>query len=195
MPSTTARLFFALWPDEAMQVALAAAVAASVREAGPGSRAVPAENFHLTLAFLGAVPLLRFEALCQVAAQFAQGFDAGELPLAVTLDIVEYWRKPQILCATASETPPVAITLAERLQATLTAQGFAPDLKPFRVHVTLARKVRRVTPELQHIEPVRWSFRDLHLVESRTEPAGAAGAAHASIYSTVEKWVLDKRDR
>jgi 2'-5' RNA ligase len=186
MPSTTARLFFALWPDEAMQVALAAAVAAIVREAGPDSRAVPAKNLHLTLAFLGAVPQSRFEALSEVAAQVARTSHAGELPLRLTLDAVEHWRKPQILCATASETPHAVASLAESLGHALTAAGFAPDLKPFRPHATVGRKVRRVTGDL-HIEPVRWTFREFHLIESQTHPEGSS-------YSTLEKWALDKRD-
>jgi RNA 2',3'-cyclic 3'-phosphodiesterase len=181
----SARLFFALWPDDAMQAALANAVAAIVREAG--GRAVPATNSHLTLAFLGAVPQRRFEALRQVAAQVAYAFNSQELPIALALDTVEHWRKPQILCATASETSPPATDLAEALKHALTAGGFAPDLKPFRVHATFARKVRNVTGEL-HIKPVRWSFRDFRLIESRTAPEGSS-------YSTVEKWVLDKRDR
>jgi 2'-5' RNA ligase len=197
-----------------MQAALADAVTAIVREAKeagggthsvPGSgvrpvgsslssgersgvRSVPAKNFHLTLAFLGAVPRSRFEALSQVATQVAQAFGSrDDLPIEVTLDTVEHWRKPQILCATASETPPVAIALAEALTQALMAENFVPDLKPFRAHATFARKVRRVTRELR-IEPVRWSFRDFHLIESRT-------AHEASAYSTVEKWVLDKRLR
>ena len=200
MPSTTARLFFALWPDEPMQAALAAAVVAT--DARPHSRAVPAKNFHLTLAFLGAVPQSRFEALGQVAAQCALAFGsraaassaggtgsspgASEAPIAITLDTLEHWRKPQILCATASQPPLAAVELAESLQRSLTGEGFTPDLKPFRVHATVARKVRRVSREL-HIEPVRWSFREFHLVESQTGPEGSS-------YSTLKKWALDKCD-
>jgi len=200
MAPTTARLFFALWPDEAMQTALAAAVAAIVRDCD--GRAVPAGNFHLTLAFLGSVPHSRFEAVIEAAAQCVQSVSLNHLPIAVMLDSVEYWRKPQILCATGA-TPPAAEKLADALKSALARHGFSPDLKPFRIHATFARKVRHVTREL-HIEPVRWSFGHLHLVESETGAAGAAratthgeahAAAHASIYSTVEKWVLDKRDR
>jgi RNA 2',3'-cyclic 3'-phosphodiesterase len=179
----SARLFFALWPDDAMQSALADAVAAIVREGG--GRAVSTKNLHLTLAFLGTVPQSRFEALRRVASQVAHAFNSREI--ALTLDTVEHWRKPQILCATATETSPPATALAEALKHALIADVFAPDLKPFRVHATFARKVRNVTGEL-HIEPVRWSFRDFRLIESRTAPEGSS-------YSTVEKWVLDKRDR
>jgi 2'-5' RNA ligase len=147
---------------------------------------VPAANFHLTLAFLGSVPVSRLAEVEQVAARFVQVSKLPELPIEIALDAIEHWRKPQVLVATASDTPAAAVALAESLQRTLTDAGFSPDLKPFRVHATVARKVRRVAREL-HLEPVRWSFDSLHLVESETHPDGSA-------YRTVKKWVLDKRD-
>jgi 2'-5' RNA ligase len=69
----------------------------------------------------------------------------------------------------------------------LTADGFAPDLKPFRAHATLARKVRRVTGE-RNMPAVRWIFNDFRLIESRTAPSG-------SIYSSREIFILDARLR
>jgi 2'-5' RNA ligase len=179
-----ARLFFAFWPDEAMQAELARAISAAARGEPLDGSPVPEKNFHLTLAFLGAVPQSRFEALFDIAARSVRS--AGSGPIAITLDALEHWRKSQVLVATSRETPRAAVVLAEQLKAALVEQGFAPDLKPFRVHATVARKVRRVTREL-HIAPVRWSVDAVHLVESRTGPGGSA-------YSTVKKWVLDKRD-
>jgi 2'-5' RNA ligase len=177
----TARLFFALWPDERMQADLAAAVARALGSGEPlDGRLVPEANFHLTLAFLGSVPQSRFEVLFEVGARCAQSLQVGDAPIAITLDTLEHWRKPQVLVAT-SPAPPAAVALSETLKRALVEQGFTPDLKPFRVHATVARKVRRVSGEL-HIESVRWRFDSLHLVESRS----------GSTYSTVKKWVLDK---
>jgi 2'-5' RNA ligase len=191
-----------------MQAALADATC-TITAASDG-RAVPAANFHLTLAFLGAVPESRIAALspiaAQVAATFAQVDDLhssepqpragersnrqpGELPRApieVSLDTLEHWRKPEILCATASKPAPAAVALAEALKSALLAEGFAPDLKPFRPHATLARKVQRVSGELK-VAPVRWRFADFHLIESRTSGSGSEAA---SSYSTREKWAL-----
>jgi 2'-5' RNA ligase len=173
-------------------VAAAAAVlevqngAAAGAVSGAGVKPVSAANFHLTLAFLGSVPVSRLGEVEQVAAGFVKAFRLSELPIEIVLDAIEHWRKAQVLVATASETPADAVTLAEGLQRTLVDAGFSPDLKPFRVHATVARKVRRVAREL-HLESVRWSFDSLHLVESETHPDGSA-------YRTVKKWVLDKRD-
>jgi RNA 2',3'-cyclic 3'-phosphodiesterase len=180
----TARLFFALWPDSAMQEALANAVSSIVREAD--GRAVPQKNFHLTLAFLGSVPESRIEALRTVAEQCSRTLSPRDVPIVITLDTLDHWRKSEILCATAHSTPPAAVALSDALKRALGEAGFTPDLKPFRTHATLVRKVHRVTGDL-HIAPVRWTFRDFHLVESRTDRSGSA-------YSTREKWVLDARD-
>jgi 2'-5' RNA ligase len=182
------RLFFALWPDEAMQAALAGAVSAIVREAVEvdGGRAVPAKNFHLTLAFLGAVPLGRVDVLMNVAARCAEAFSGD--PLSITLDTVEHWRKPQVLVATSSRSVPDAIDLASALTRSLTEETFVPDLKPFHAHATFARKVRRVTRDIQMPAPVHWSFTHLHLIESRS-------GADSSAYSSVEKWALYKPGR
>jgi len=176
----TARLFFALWPDEAMQAALAASVSALVDLTN--GRAVPASNFHLTLAFLGSVALSRMASLHDIAARCAASCQTSALPLVVTLDTFEYWRRQRILCATASVTPPAAVALARTLKRALTAGGFAPDVKPFRAHATFARKVHGAEDRLQ-ATPIRWSFEHLHLVESETHTEG-------SIYRTVASWRL-----
>jgi RNA 2',3'-cyclic 3'-phosphodiesterase len=181
----TRRLFFALWPDESMQAALAEATHSIIR-AGDG-RAIPAENLHLTLAFLGSVPESRIPALSPIAAEVAATFPELAQPIAVTLDTAEYWRKPQLLCATASAPPSAAAALARALKDALVARGFAPDLKPFRVHATFARKVRRVSGDLS-LPPVAWTFVDFRLIESRT-------VGESSSYSTREKWALYARPR
>jgi len=178
----TARLFFALSPSERMQADLAEAVASALRSDEPlDGRPVPEAKFHLTLAFLGSVPRSQLELLFEVGAQCARSLEAGDAPIAVTLETLEHWRKPQVLVATSRATPPAAVVLAETLKRVLIERSFSPDLKPFRAHATVARKVRRVSEELQ-LPPVRWTFDALHLVESGS----------GSTYSTVKKWILDK---
>jgi RNA 2',3'-cyclic 3'-phosphodiesterase len=188
-PAKTARLFFALWPSPAMQSELAAAVDPAVLEAlnaGGGARRVSAANFHLTLAFLGSVPLTRLDDVKAAAARCGQSPRPEERSLDILLDGIEHWRKPQVLVVTASQTPPAAVALAERLKRSLIDRGFSPDLKPFRVHATVARKVRRVTREVR-IEPVRWRFESFHLVSSTTGPEG-------STYTPIAEWMLQDVD-
>ena len=70
-----------------MQTALADATHAITGSAD--GRAVPTANFHLTLAFLGAVPETRIAALTPIAAQVAAAFPQSHAPIDVTLDTVE----------------------------------------------------------------------------------------------------------
>ena len=72
--------------------------------------------------------------------------------------------------------------LARGLQALLTEGGFAPDLKPFRPHVTVVRKVSRPGPAGK-MDRVVWRFTELALIESRTLAEGA-------LYSVVESYAL-----
>jgi 2'-5' RNA ligase len=189
---STARLFFALWPDNFTRAAVAGAVAPIVREiTGRGeagaARPVPAANYHFTLAFLGAVPHSELERLCVVTGRCAEGYRGSGLgPISVTVDTLEHWRKPQVLVATSATTTPAAAALAERLTRDLTAAGFAPDAKPFRPHLTLARKVT-VPFAATALPPRVLTFHDFALVESQTRPAGSG-------YAVLRTFPLGNRD-
>ena len=198
-PEPARRLFFALWPDEAMRDAMAQAT----REAalGSGGRPVPAANLHVTLAFLGSVAQRRLARLREVAraaaldpavadprgragpreASSVSADRPGEA-LALAFDHLEYWRGAQLLCAAPAESPAWTAALAGRLQARLAESGFAPDLKSFRPHVTVARKIERPGP-VGRMPEVTWRFTELVLVESRTLPEGP-------LYSVAASWPL-----
>jgi len=174
------RLFFALWPLASMQQELAAAVGRSLAALDSG-RLVPVENLHLTLAFLGAVPEAALQSLEELAAASART-GARETPLEVAFDRIDYWRKAQLLCAASQHASVAAGEFAERLKRDLVAGGFAPDLKPFRPHVTVARKVPRA-PQALAMSRVAWSFSGFALIESHTRASG-------SLYSVLASWVL-----
>jgi hypothetical protein len=56
------------------------------------------------------------------------------------------------------------------------------EIKPFRAHVTLVRKVPRGTYD-RALQPVLWSFTDFALVGSRPGPDGSS-------YSILNSWPL-----
>jgi len=180
------RLFFALWPDEAMRQAMAQATRKAARASG--GRPLPAGNLHITLAFLGSVPEGRLPQLAAIARRAAALCGEAVSPateeqhIEVAFEHLEYWRAAHLLCAAPAEPPARLAALARRLQALLTEGGFAPDLKPFRPHVTVVRKVSRPGPA-GRMHPVVWRFTELALVESRTLPEGA-------LYSVVESYSL-----
>jgi RNA 2',3'-cyclic 3'-phosphodiesterase len=184
-PESTRRLFFALWPDDAQRAALAHAVRKAVRACG--GRPVPAESLHVTLAFLGSVPESRVAELRALAGAVAAHLPPPASPLALALARIEYSARAQMLWVIAGEAAqPAAVpgvqALAGALKEATAAAGFSPDLKPFRAHVTVARKVARA-PAAQPMREVEWRFDGFALIESRTDPAGA-------VYSMVESYPL-----
>jgi len=125
------RLFFALWPDETVRRALLDVEALVVPAT---ARATRAENLHLTLAFLGAVPPEQLPAVLDVAGQLRCS------PIALTLDRIEHWAAPGILCLAPSVMPKPLQALAADLESALREGGLPVDQRPYRPHVTLCRK-------------------------------------------------------
>ena len=181
------RLFFALWPNEAQRAALARATAKIARHSG--GRPVPESNLHVTLAFLGSVPESRVAELRRIATRTGEEFPRAALPLVLTLEALAHWSKPQVLTVlerqeTHAADPGPVTALAARLTTETAAAGFSPDLKPFRAHVTVARKVSRA-PRVSAMRKVEWSFDAFALVESRT-------LAEGPVYSVVESYPLGR---
>ena len=172
------RLFFALWPDDAVRTRLAG-VAGTLHLPGR-ARYVPRENYHLTLAFVGEVAKSQVGVLQQI------GSDQPGCGCTITFDSYDYWREPQVAVTVAREPPAALIELAMRLRHDLGAHAAAliahrPD-SPLRAHVTLARKVAQA-PVLPAMSAFSWSARSFALVRSDTS------GAH-SVYTVVDTWPL-----
>lgn len=177
-----ARVFFALQPSAEQGAALLADF--EFRFAEHGIAVIPPDNLHATLCFLGAVEAERLPALREAASR------VHGRKVSLRFDALEYWAKPQIVCATASPAGVVgADTLARAISDEVIAAGFSPDIKPFRAHLTLARKVRAAkAAELALPQTLQPGFvvrcENFVLMESRRGERG-------SIYSVVESWPLD----
>jgi 2'-5' RNA ligase len=175
------RLFFALQPPET--------VSAQFIETAPPlitqlqSRAAPAVNLHVTLCFVGAVESHQVDGL-RAAAAAVRG-----MPGEFNFDRLEYWEKPQVLCATPSQgESPEANALSIALRDAIVTAGFTPDIKPMRAHLTLARKICAMDAGKvswpQILSPgfvVR--FDQFVLMESSRREQG-------SVYSVIDSWPL-----
>lgn len=154
---------------------------------------MPESNLHITLAFMGSVTETRVPELSTIAARAAVASPGDAGPLAITFEGFEYWAKPQVLAVlehphdTRAEQASSVGWLARTLVTETAAAGFSPDLKPFRAHVTVARKVTRA-PRPGEMRRVLWSFDSFALIESRTLPEGP-------VYSVVESFVLGSADK
>ncbi len=162
-PARPRRLYFALWPDAALRAAIAEVALAEValaESARSGGRAIPARDWHVTLAFVGPVPAARVDHVRAAGARVVagggvQGFDR-----------VECWGRQGALVIAASATVPALARLAEALRNSLDAGGFALTGREFRPHITLAREPAVRAPPRRLPEPLAWAFEDFVLVES-----------------------------
>jgi 2'-5' RNA ligase len=158
----TARLFIALWPPPAVRTALQRC---SERWTWPaGARRVDERDLHLTLHFLGAVPRADVAALKVALALPCPAF-------TLELDRAELWHHGTAVLG-AGAVPPALEALHAALGERLRGAGLRTETRPFRAHVTLARRALHATPPAEP-PPVRWPVRTYVLVESRPSAAGA----------------------
>jgi RNA 2',3'-cyclic 3'-phosphodiesterase len=176
------RLFVALEPPDAVRRRLAAMAAELRRTAGRGAdeiRWVPAENVHLTLQFLGAVPEERVpdvEEAVRAAAAAARPLSlevrgAGGFPNA---------RRPRVVWAGVDGDVAALAALVADLGRRLAPLGFPPEGRPFSAHLTLGRaREGRGAPGIGGAlasaaasAGVPWRATEVVLFESHLSPKG-----------------------
>lgn len=164
---STKRVFFALWPDDALRAQLSDA--ANTLGSALHGRAVPAHNLHLTLRFLGPLSPDRLAAACDAAAAVRAA------PLAFVLDRFGLWDGPRVAWLGNNEVAPDLRTLVTGLTTALESAGFAAESRRFRPHVTLWRDAR-AHGRLPVAPVLAWRAREFALVESRPgQPYGIIG--------------------
>lgn len=163
------RVFFALWPTDTIRRELMRATRTAIRLSG--GRGTPAGNLHITLAFLGPVTKADLEQVLDVPPIPSPGFP-------IELDRLGYWRGSRVLWLGPTRQPAALLDLERRLWDALVAVGFERERRPYRAHVTLARKAG---PVEQAVKPVIWPVSELALVQSRP------GARH-SVYEILRVW-------
>jgi len=132
------------------------------------------ESLHVTLRFLGDVGVERLGGLLECVTKEA----AGVAPFAFGLGALLAFpsaRRPRVLAARIEPAEPLAHAAAA-VERGCVAAGFAPEVRPFRSHLTLGRVKHGRLPCIGHVEipdhdpmPVR----DAVLFQSELRPEGA----------------------
>jgi RNA 2',3'-cyclic 3'-phosphodiesterase len=163
-PAETRRLFFGLdasaqrQPLVRLQQQLALAAAPVV-----------AENLHLTLLFLGAVPDTKLPQLYQLGHQVALQHGSFEM----VLDTLGLFPQAKVAWIGASNPPTELLTLELALRTGVSALGLPLDPRPYRPHITLYRKARtRPEPDARARASISLQAREFHLYESCSSPSG-----------------------
>jgi 2'-5' RNA ligase len=176
------RLFFALWPTDAVRGQLAAAAQA---HAALG-RAIAARNLHVTVVFLGAVPAARIDDVLEIARSTQKLTFDGKFLLH--LDRMEFWRRSSLVALTATQAPPQLLRIVDGLRSGLREGGFQlQDHDRFRPHVTLVRDVAR-GPAVAAVTSVQWPVESFALIESQVAQRG-------SEYSVLDQWPLGSDEK
>jgi 2'-5' RNA ligase len=152
----TSRLFLALWPDATIRAALGRCRDAWRWDAG--ARPEPDERLHLTLHFLGAVPQRKLPDLLQ-------GLQVRSDRFSMALDSPVRWPSG-VAVLQPSAMPAALLQLHADLGNRLELLGIQVDSRPFRPHVTLARKVAVSTLPPSDACRVHWSASGFALVQS-----------------------------
>lgn len=170
------RLFFALWPDAVTRDALAS-TAREFRSVC-GGRSPPADNIHLTLAFLGSIAERRLPELCALASTIIA------TPFALDIIDVGCWRAQRLVWAAPADYPPALTALHVALAEALRRRDFPVERRAFKPHVTLLRDaVMPQAPARQLMRPLRWQVGEFVLACSESTTAGVR-------YRKLGRWPL-----
>ncbi|AIM15930.1 RNA 2',3'-cyclic phosphodiesterase [Neobacillus sp.] len=110
----------------------------------PFSRWVHYQDLHITLAFLGAAPEEKLKAAISNVKVALQGQTAFLLKIN-QLGIFGMEAAPRVFWADTEESKEL-IVIRKKVYEACEKAGFQLETRPFRPHITLARKWRKETP-------------------------------------------------
>ncbi len=166
------RLFFALLPDDNTRQALqqiSTALPLSSRQR------TLAENWHITLAFIGPV---EDELVPKI---IAMTMPVRMPTISLVFDQLAYWHKAKVLCLTCSQPELAAANLVTHLSTLLAALNIKLDTRPYCPHLTLARHIREQPTAV--FKPITWDADQFALMESVSSPDGV-------VYRPLQFWQL-----
>jgi len=159
--SSRRRLFFALVPGPAVRRQIET-VQKSLAVAG---RAAQPHQFHATLAFLG---LQKPEVIPDIQA-VAQGLNFK--PCRLRLDRIGQFRRAGVLWLGVYEVPGALEGFQHALVSALLDAGIGYDRKPWELHITLYRKMRK-WPVILDPVTIEWQVNGFELIESVSVGSG-----------------------
>jgi 2'-5' RNA ligase len=136
-------------------------------------RWVPAENYHITLAFLGDVP----SELLPLLSDITDAVAADHAPFELSLETLAWFpsaNKPRQLVALLKPSAALA-QLHKQLNSRLASVGLTLEKRRFRPHITLARAGRSLTamPFEQPLAQACFEADELVLFESQLHSSGS----------------------
>jgi 2'-5' RNA ligase len=168
------RAFFAVeLGDSARRAAAAAARRLREGPGGDGVRWVRPEALHVTLRFLGDIDPARVAPLASGAERELAGLRPFSLRLG-PLELLPSPRRPRVV-ALGLEPEAKLAELAAAVERAVVAEGFAPEARPFRAHLTLGRVRDREAPAVAGVAVPAEEFavEEVVLFRSELSPGGS----------------------
>jgi RNA 2',3'-cyclic 3'-phosphodiesterase len=173
---------FVAWNPAPVEADALEALRDRVKQArdAPGHRWLAREQLHVTLRFLGEADGPRLAAIEAALRACASAFDPFEACVAGW----QYWpdrRSPRVLVLRI-ESRGAFERLGAAVESATQAAGFAPERRPFRAHLTLARIAGLSQPPPAFESPptaIPLAIDHLALMESTLGAGGARYTEHA----------------
>lgn len=160
---------------------------------GVRARWVRPESMHLTLKFLGELPLEKIAAVTEVLDQAATHCAPLQLT-AVGLGGFPNRIRPRVLWLGVGGEWEGLVSMQQRIEAGLSPLGWPPEKRPFRGHLTLARARGRgglakgtgdILAQCEPGDALAFQADHLALYRSRLRPEGA-------VHDILKQWTLKR---
>lgn len=103
-------------------------------------------------------------------------------PITMQFDDLVFWPKPKVLCLLAKIVPRDVLNLVHQLQAISEPFGIALEKRPYRPHITLARKANQ--PVVLNFTPISFTANEFVLMQSMRTDSGPG-------YEILYRWPLN----
>ncbi len=176
MPNSDLRLFFAVYPTQE----LVNTVADIQTKLGKGWKPSNLLQLHITLAFLGKVPGSKLNEIVKIGNEIASNNSKFELcSSGIKTFSANENDKPSVLYIEIFSDPLKKLSneLKEQLSEFV-------DPKPFKAHLTIARKKGDILSFPESIPEFSWQAKSFKLIQSKLNSNGAS-------HSIIREFQLD----
>jgi 2'-5' RNA ligase len=146
MMSDTIRCFIAIEIPSTIQTALAKSMSRAQINRDSGFRTVRAESIHLTLKFLGDVPVDKLPGIQNELTTVSKSYQPFTFQIR-GLGVFPTWDRPRTIWA-GIQHPPVLVNLFQLVDKVTSQAGFPGESRKFSPHLTLARVSERGDAQL-----------------------------------------------
>ena len=144
-------------------------------------KAVTAENFHITLAFLGQISERQKQILCNYATKLST-INHQSQPYTLTLDQSGLFKKARVVYLSSTEFPVNLAELANALSTKASELDLFKEKRAYHPHLTLFRKATKAIEKPTKIDIII-KINSFSLYESKSTPIGVK-------YQSVANWQL-----